>query len=139
MPSFVGSFKMFDVWFYIGVFDYQQQRVKTKSCVTLARSLGKRVVRQRDLAYSFHTLPEFRNICAHDERLYCARVGKRADKGFPELLRAFEPVVERSMLVAYVGEVASLLDGVRSESPEIAEKLLQGMQVHECDFNRYLD
>lgn len=70
------------------LFDFHQQSVKARTCVSLARSLGGQVVRQRNVAYALHTLPEFRNICAHDERLYCAKVGKQDDKGLTELLRA---------------------------------------------------
>lgn len=59
-------------------FDFRQQPVKTRACVALARSLGRDVVRQRDLRFVYRTLPEFRNICAHGERLYCARAARTA-------------------------------------------------------------
>ena len=74
-------------------FDFQEQSVKTRTCVALARALGRPVVKQRALEYAYHTLPEFRNVCAHGERLYCARAGKNIDKGFGELLRAMSTVV----------------------------------------------
>ncbi len=51
-------------------FDFQEQSVKTRTCVALARALGRPVVKQRALEYAYHTLPEFRNVCAHGERLY---------------------------------------------------------------------
>lgn len=119
-------------------FDYQRQSVKTKTCVMLAESLGKDTVGQKELAYSFHTLPEFRNICAHDERLYCSKVGKRRDKGFLELLRALRPVVDEVELGEYVRKVSFLLRDIRSESPLIADKLMRGMGVTAYDFEPYL-
>lgn len=76
-------------------FDYQSQSVKTRACVALSEALSKDVIKQRSLAYAFHTLPEFRNICAHEERLYCAKVGKNGDKGFSELLRALETALSK--------------------------------------------
>lgn len=110
-------------------FDLQQQRVKTKTCVVLARSLGKDVVRQRELAYSLHTLPEFRNICAHDERLYCAKVGKNSDKGFPELLRALKTVVTDQSYQRYLGEVADMVDGLEEAVPSLKTTFLDGMGI----------
>lgn len=40
-------------------FDFQEQFVKTRTCVALARALGRPVVKQRALEYAYHTLPEF--------------------------------------------------------------------------------
>lgn len=110
-------------------FDLQQQRVKTKTCVVLARSLGRGVVRQRDLVYSLHTLPDFRNICAHDERLYCARVGKNSDKGFPELLRALKTVVTDQSYQRYIGEVADMVNGLEEAVPSLKTTFLDGMGI----------
>ena len=114
-------------------FDYQQQSVKNRTCVTLSQALGKGVVRQRDLAYAFHTLPEFRNICAHGERLYCARVGKLNDKGFGELLRALSYVAPADRLAEYSRSVLLLLDDVADESALIERKLLLGMGIARGD------
>ncbi len=114
-------------------FDYQTQSVKTRTCITLARSLGKKVVGQKDLAFSFHLLPEFRNICAHDERFYCSRAGKQQDEGFKDFLRALSFVVRREDLMQYADDVLSLLDEVRAESPMIETKLLAGMGICRSD------
>lgn len=114
-------------------FDYQQQSVKTAACVALARALKKSVVPQKKLAYAFHTLPEFRNICAHDERLYCAKVGKHNDKGFRELIRAVDIAVPEEVLKAYLAAVRGMLNDVRREAPSLADKLLKGMGIRESD------
>lgn len=110
-------------------FDFQQQSVKTKTCVALARSLGRDKVRQRDLVYALHTLPEFRNICAHEERLYCARTGKNLDKGFPELLRALKTVVTEESHRSYLCEVRNVLDGLEAKSPNLKTVFLNGMRI----------
>lgn len=110
-------------------FDLQQQSVKTRACVALARSLGCDVVRQRDLQYAYHTLPEFRNICAHGERLYCARAGKNDDKGFPELLRALHTVVPEERLSMYTHEVAALTKSACGSDPSLERALTRGMRL----------
>lgn len=110
-------------------FDFQQQRVKTKACIALAQSLGRDKVRQRDLVYALHTLPEFRNICAHEERLYCVRTGKNSDKGFPELLRALKTVVTEESYGRYLREVGNVLDGLEAKSPSLKDMFLKGMGI----------
>lgn len=111
------------------LFDFQQQSVKTRTCVSLARALGRRVVKQRDVAYALHTLPEFRNICAHDERLYCAKVGKQDDKGFAELLRALKISIPEERYDLYVRRVIGLLEWVADRSPQLEETILSGMGI----------
>lgn len=115
-------------------FDFQEQSVKTRTCVALARALGCPVVKQRALEYAYHTLPEFRNVCAHGERLYCARAGKNIDKGFGELLRAMSTVVPAERLSSYACEVLALLREVGAADAGLEESLLRGMRLTEHDF-----
>ena len=110
-------------------FDLQTQAVKTKSCANLARALGKKSVKQRQLAYAYHTLPEFRNICAHDERLYCTKVGKNEDKGFAELLRSLSTVTEEGELAAFASKVAVLVEHAEEEGEEFKKMVCSGLGV----------
>ena len=110
-------------------FDFQQQNVKTRACVALARALGKETVRQKDLTYAYHTLPEFRNICAHDERLYCTKVGKNGDKGFKELLRALKAVTAEGEFSKYVSDVIGLVDIAGEGDLVFKSDLLAGLGV----------
>ena len=80
-----------------------------------------------DLAFAFHTLPDFRNICAHDERLYCARVGKNRDKAFPELFRALGIVLDDARLKSYVSSVSRLLEPFSDEYLSLDGVVLSGM------------
>ena len=108
-------------------FDYQKQDVKTRSCVALARATGKRSIPQKELAYAFNTLTHFRNICAHGERLYCARVGKQRDKGFAEMLRALKSVIPEDRYKAYINEVHALIFETTKSMPELEGTILDGM------------
>lgn len=82
-------------------FDYQQQRVNTKIGIAAAKALDVSSVKMRQFAFAYHTLPDFRNICAHDERLYCAKVGKNRDLGFDQMLRALKTVTTERRLGDY--------------------------------------
>lgn len=119
-------------------FDYQQQQVKTKTCVALARSLGVSVVKQKQLSFAYHTLPSFRNICAHDERLYCSRVGKHEDMGFDQLLRALKAVITRERLGEFSKSVLALLDDVAEEDPSLERVLLDGMKISRAELESLL-
>ena len=115
------------------LFYYQRQSVETRTCVALSRSLGKEVVKQKALAYSFHTLPGFRNICAHDERLYCAKVGKNNDKGFRELLRALETALPEERYKSYLEEISGLLSRIGDRLPMLKRVFLEGMGISDAD------
>lgn len=119
-------------------FDYQQQRVKTKTCVALARSLNKQVVKQKQLTFAFHVLPAFRNICAHDERLYCARVGRLDDMGFDQLLRALATVTTKERLSQFSKSVLVLLDEVARGDPSLESVILRGMRISRKDLEELI-
>lgn len=119
-------------------FDYQHQSVKTKTCVAMARALGVPSVPQRQLAYAYHTLPDFRNICAHDERLYCARVGNNNDRGLDQMLRALGTVTTAERLSEYAKTVDDLLDDVASRSQHIERELLVGMDITRADLRQLI-
>lgn len=114
-------------------FDYQKQSVKTRTCVAMARALGIGIVRQRQLEFAYHTLPDFRNICAHDERLYCAKVGKNNDRGFAEMLRALGTVTTAESLSEYAKAVDGMLSDLASVSPSLESKVLTGMGMARSD------
>lgn len=45
------------------------------------------------LMSALNRIKDIRNLCAHDERLYCARVGKPAIKSVEDVLDDFQLVV----------------------------------------------
>ena len=46
------------------------------------------------------------NVCAHDDRLYCAHTGKSRDKRFADMLAALELIVRDSDMSLYRKEPA---------------------------------
>lgn len=108
-------------------YDLQTQSVQSKTCAAICRATGKSYIKQTELAYAFHTLPDFRNICAHDERLYCARAGKNGDKAFPELFRALRIVLPEERFIEYVNDVRDLIHPLSSELLRIDGMILARM------------
>lgn len=116
-------------------FDLQNQKVKTKTCINIAQALGKKSVRLKELEYAYHTLPEFRNICAHDERLFSTKVGKNNDKGFAELLRALAPVTESKDLSEYAASVRMLIDATGAFDPTFKARVYDGLGITQEDLD----
>lgn len=53
-------------------------------------------------------LVTFRNICAHDERLYCARVGGRKDINYAKMVWMLERYLTREEFGTYLGGLIEL-------------------------------
>lgn len=68
---------------------------------------------------SLEVLVKFRNICAHDERLYCARVGGRKGVNYAGMARHLERFLSPTEYAAFVGEFVQL----SSRSLERSEKV----------------
>lgn len=119
-------------------FDFQKKSVKTRTCVAMAEALRVPSVREKDLTYAFRTLPSFRNICAHNERLYCAGVGKNGEKHFPELLRALSYVTPVDKMSGYASQVLKQLKYIKKGQPKLHQKILDGMHATESDISRYI-
>lgn len=54
-------------------------------------------------------LVKFRNICAHDERIYCARVGGRKNIGYSDMLWMLEGFLTRDEFNELLGRLVPLL------------------------------
>ena len=110
-------------------FDFQQQSVQNRACINLSTALAKEKVRMRDMRFAYHTLPDFRNLCAHDERLYCTKLGKNGDKGFSELLKALKPMMTESEFKEYVALVVQLIDATGKNDLTLKGELLSGLGI----------
>lgn len=120
-------------------FDLQDQKVKTKTCINMANALGKKSVKLKHLEYAYHTLPEFRNICAHDERLYSTKVGKNSDKGFAELLRALAAVTEDRDMSQYARNVMELIESTGDLGPEFKARIYEGLGIQKDSLLALID
>lgn len=68
----------------------------------------------RRLRIAYDHIKDFRNICAHDERLYCARVSPSKDTSFADLLSDLALVLTRDENARMQGEVIDLVLRMRN-------------------------
>ena len=60
------------------------------------------------MLHAFSVLVDFRNLCAHDERLYCAKAGLSHDLGFVDMLEQLSLVLPSEELSDFVIEISKL-------------------------------
>ena len=58
---------------------------------------------------SIETLVKFRNVCAHDERLYCARVGGRKNINYIQMVWMLKRYLTEIEFRTFVEELTALL------------------------------
>lgn len=72
-------------------------------------------ISQRQLRVAYDHIKDFRNICAHDERLYCAAVSPGHDIRFADLLEDLELVLSKDDFSMMRGEVIGLLHDMMND------------------------
>lgn len=113
-------------------YDCQQDQVKTRAHIALAQSLGKENVKGGEVVYALRTLPTFRNVCAHDERLYCARAGKNSEKRFAQMLRGLESSLEKERYESYRADLKALIGELGEAQPALKASFLKGMGMDDA-------
>lgn len=95
-------------------FEYQNESMR--NCIAkdfselYAETYGKRItISPKRLRIAYDHIKDFRNICAHDERLYCAAVSPGHDVRFANVLSDLELVLTRSEHARMRGEIVDLL------------------------------
>lgn len=84
----------------------------------------------RRLRLAYDHIKDFRNICAHDERLYCARVSPVRDIDFAHLLEDLELVLTREENSRMRQEVMNLVYGLMEDiDADTATQVLLDMGV----------
>lgn len=72
---------------------------------------------------ALRTLVDFRNICARDERLWCARVGPVRDEDFSTMVAKLALILDSETISSFKSELASLVGGYAAESQRLGEVL----------------
>lgn len=84
----------------------------------------------RQLRLAYDHIKDFRNISAHDERLYCARVSPSRDTTFANLLDDLSLVLTKEENARMQGEVIHLVHEMMTElGTEIAAPVLDAMGI----------
>lgn len=95
---------------------YNLMKPTEKAAVCKAISTSTRRLGDRHIGFfsvekarvSLEVLVKFRNICAHDERLYCAGVGGRKDINYAKMVWMLERYLTREEFGTYLGGLIEL-------------------------------
>lgn len=97
---------------------YQLQRrsIQNRACriIAEASSPEERLTPQK-LLRAFSVLVDFRNLCAHDARLYCSKVGRARDLGFDAMIESLALVLPYDEMESFLAEIVDLFRKYRSE------------------------
>lgn len=98
-------------------------------CKMITRAVGRNLImRKRQLTpskarVSLEALYKFRNMCAHDDRLYNAYVGKRKHINFIGMIKHMEPFVTVQEYDELLANLALLIEKYRTQSNKVNELL----------------
>ena len=96
---------------------------------------NKRVrIEPRHMGHLLRQLADFRNICAHEERLYCARLGKSRDILVSDLVPMMQKLLPPRN---FENMVSQLIGSVEDATPQLStiniEQVLQLMGFQSID------
>ena len=108
-------------------FDFQNDAVQNLACANVAKASGKGPISPRKMRGAYQILTPFRNICAHNERVFCAKVGPRGQYRMKDLFYALDIVLPAKDVSAYARKVRYYIDVVEDE--DFLSKILAGMKM----------
>lgn len=99
------------------LYDFQPDPVKDAIARSFSDLYGethesRKRIGTRKLRLAYDHIKDFRNICAHDERLYCARVSPSKDISFASMLDDLELVLTREEHARMLRDVLVLVTGL---------------------------
>lgn len=120
-------------------YDFQKESMRNliaKSFSDMYREThpGEKRIYAERLRIAFDHMKDFRNICAHDERLYCARVSPAKDITFAHVLTDLELVLTREEYRELQKQVTEKLIEVSNTIESVSHKaLLDKMGIKSLD------
>lgn len=111
-------------------YELQQLDVKQKACSYLSKTTGKDIS-PKEMMRTYKVLSNFRNICAHEERLYCATIGRNKENSFRELVMLIAGVLSEDRMGKFAQEVLNLLSILSTDPiPEsVSEDAMKSMRI----------
>ena len=77
------------------------------------------LITQRRLRLAYDHIKDFRNICAHDERLYCARVAPSLDTAIGDVVKDLQLVLSKAEYVNFLTEYLRMMPALAMRDTEI--------------------
>lgn len=120
------------------IFDLQPEGMRNRIAATYSRLYAETHeepvrVQPHRLRLTYDHVKDFRNICAHDERLYCSKVSPSRDVGIVRTVTEMGLVLTRQDYARLGESLRSLLRGVTRDLPAVSDALLASMEVEDID------
>lgn len=119
-------------------FDLQRTEVQNAICqnIRLAAGLKLEGFGIASARKAFSVLSAYRNICAHEERLYCARVGKHKVYSFRDMLKYLSQVVSLEDMSRYASSALEYIDLI--DDDDITSVVYSGLDMSRSVFEQYI-
>lgn len=115
-------------------FDFQGDVVQNLACANVAKASGKDQISPRKMREAYQIMTPFRNICAHNERVFCAKVGPRGQYRMKDLFYALGIVLSDKDVSRYAWSVRYYIDVVKNEG--FLNKVLAGMNMSYAEIDK---
>ncbi len=107
------------------MFNLMKSNEKIAVCKMVARSTGRSggklgYLDVSTMTIALEALVKFRNICAHDERLYCALVGGRKQINYARMVKYLEWFLTREEFDEYISRLVDELDESIKRNEKVA-------------------
>lgn len=107
-------------------YSLQQRSVMNETCRTISEAHRLPRISPDRLRTAIATLVDFRNICAHDDRLYCARTGRRRDRKFSDMLLALEVMTGDKAMAEYIhgiSDAIAMFDNLKDVQDGVVDRM----------------
>ena len=84
-------------------------------------------VHPKMLRVAYDHVKDFRNICAHDERLYCAKVTPSSDTPVAKVIADLQMLIPREQHEHLISDVRDLVHALVADVPSVGESVLGAM------------
>lgn len=120
-------------------YDLQTVKVQNAVCNNLRKTARKEKgeLGIKDVRNAYRILSRYRNLCAHEERLYCARVGN-GNYSFADMVKYLALVVDQETLFGYVRDVMGLISQI-VVSDSVRGVVFEGLAMDNKELSSYLD
>lgn len=88
-----------------------------------------RVITIKQLDRIFNRLVFFRNLCAHDERCYCAHYDNRLNESLFQVIHDLQYLLDKSSYIEFAKRITALLDSIMSAIPQQSKSICKAMGI----------
>ena len=120
-------------------YELQSLDIKQKACMYMTQITSVNIS-PRQLVNTYKILSKYRNICAHEERMYCSRVGRNKENSCRDMITALSFVINKNEMSEYANALKSLIESMRRNSiyTAIMDEILNDMKIDDSFLETFI-